>query len=172
MINEHLDEMNAVSEEMEQQTTEQENLQEQITLLQEQIEQTQDKYARLYADFDNYQKRMEKEQIQWISNAQGKVLKDILPMVDNVMRALEQKTPETAATFAGIEMVLQSLLQMLAKYGVTEFSSYDVFDPEFHEALTQVPSPEHASGTIIQVFEKGFMMHGKVLRPAKVIVAQ
>lgn len=171
MVNEHFDDMNNVQEDIKQEATV-DVADERIAQLEQEVENYKDKTARLYADFDNYKKRMEKEQAQWISNAQGKVLKDILPLVDNVTRALEQKTPQTAATFTGIEMVLQALLQVLAKYGITEFTSYEMFDPEFHEALTQVPSPEHASGQIVQVFEKGFMMHGKVLRPAKVVVAQ
>lgn len=131
-----------------------------------------DQYARIFADFDNYKKRMDREQVQWMQTAQTMVIKDLLPVVDNFERALSQKTDDTATLYVGIEMIYKSVLQLLTKYGVKEFSEYNQFDPELHEALMHTASADHTSGQIVQVLEKGFMMKDKVLRPAKVTVAQ
>ena len=131
-----------------------------------------DQYARISADFDNYKKRMDREQVQWMQTAQTMVVKDLLTVVDNFERALSQKTDETASLYIGIEMIYKSILQLLSKYGVKEFSEYKTFDPELHEALMHAVSADHTPGQIVQVLEKGFMMKDKVLRPAKVTVAQ
>jgi len=131
-----------------------------------------DQYARISADFDNYKKRMDREQVQWMQTAQTMVVKDLLTVVDNFERALSQKTDETASLYIGIEMIYKSILQLLNKYGVKEFSEYTTFDPELHEALMHADSADHTPGQIVQVLEKGFMMKDKVLRPAKVTVAQ
>lgn len=131
-----------------------------------------DQYARISADFDNYKKRMDREQVQWMQTAQTMVIKDLLTVVDNFERALSQKTEDTASLYIGIEMIYKSVLNILAKYGVKEFAEYKEFDPEKHEALMHAESSDHESGQIVQVLEKGFMIKDKVLRPAKVTVAQ
>lgn len=132
-----------------------------------------DQTSRIFADFDNYKKRMDREQASWMQTAQVTVLKDLLSVVDNFDRALSTKNNETFAdVYAGIEMIYKSVTQVLNKYGVKEFSDYQQFDPELHEALMDVESPTHASGQIVQVLEKGFMIKDKVLRPAKVVIAK
>ena len=131
-----------------------------------------DQASRVLADFDNYKKRMEKEQASWMQVAQVSVLKDLLTVVDNFERALSSKTESTADLYAGIEMIYKAVLQLLQKYGVKEFTDYTTFDPELHEALMDIESADHQSGQIVQVLEKGFMVKDKVLRPAKVMVAK
>jgi molecular chaperone GrpE len=131
-----------------------------------------DQASRLFADFDNYKKRMEKEQFSWMQTAQVAILKDLLTVVDNFDRALSVKTDATADVYAGIEMIYKSVNQLLHQYGVKEFSNYEDFNPEFHEALMDVESPDHTTGKIVQVLEKGFMIKDKVLRPAKVMIAK
>jgi molecular chaperone GrpE len=131
-----------------------------------------DQASRIYADFENYKKRMDKEQMSWMQTAQVSVLKDLLTVVDNFDRALSAKTDATADMYAGIEMIYKSVVQLLNKYGVKEFTDYQQFDPEFHEALMDVDSADHATGQIVQVLEKGFMIKDKVLRPAKVMIAK
>ncbi|AXK61101.1 nucleotide exchange factor GrpE [Candidatus Chromulinivorax destructor] len=143
-----------------------------LEVCQQEAAMWKDQYARISADFDNYKKRMDREQIQWMQTAQTMVIKDLLPVVDNFERALSQKTDDTANLYVGIEMVYKSVLQTLAKYGVKEFAEYKQFDPELHEALMHAQSADHESGQIVQVLEKGFMIKDKVLRPAKVTVAQ
>ena len=131
-----------------------------------------DQAARSFADFENYKKRIDREQMSWMQTAQLSILKDLLTVVDNFDRALATKTDATADMYAGIEMIYKSVMQLLNKYGVKEFADYQQFDPEFHEALMDVESADHSTGHIVQVLEKGFMMKDKVLRPAKVMVAK
>jgi len=143
-----------------------------LEICQQEAAMWKDQFARISADFDNYKKRMDREQIQWMQTAQTIVIKDLLMVVDNFERALSQKTDETASLYVGIEMIYKSVLQVLSKYGVKEFAEYKNFDPELHEALMHAESADHKPGQIVQILEKGFMIKDKVLRPAKVTVAQ
>jgi len=143
-----------------------------IKKAQEQAAVWKEQASRILADYENFQKRTERDRIQWMQLAQGNVVKDLLPVVDNFDRALSAKTENNAELFVGIEMIYKSFMQVLHKYGVTEFTEYTTFDPELHEALMDVESADHASGQIVQVLEKGFMMKDKVLRPAKVMIAK
>ena len=143
-----------------------------LELCQQDLAVWKDQASRILADFDNYKKRIEREQVSWMQTAQVSVLKDLLSVVDNFDRALLAKTESTVEIYAGIEMIYKSVLQVLNKYGVKEFSNYQEFDPEFHEALMDIESADHKTGDIVQVLEKGFMIKDKVLRPAKVMVAK
>ena len=131
-----------------------------------------DQASRILADFDNYKKRMERDQASWMQTAQVSILKDLLSAVDNFDRALSAKNDSQTDVYAGIEMIYKSVMQILNKYGVREFSDYQTFDPELHEALMDIESADHVSGQIVQVLEKGFMIKDKVLRPAKVVIAK
>ena len=137
-----------------------------------------EKYARLQADFDNFKRRSDKERASWISSAQISVLTDLVSIVDNVDRALQEARKKVsehqsfATWLAGFDMIEKSLYKMLAKYGVEPMTEYAHFDPEKHEAVIQIESPAHASGDILEVFQKGFMHKDTVLRPAKVSVAK
>lgn len=143
-----------------------------LELCQQDAAMWKDQASRIFADFDNYKKRMEREQASWMQTAQVSVLKDLLSVVDNFDRALSTKNDASADVYAGIEMIYKSVMQVLHKYGVKEFTDYQTFDPELHEALMDVESADHASGQIVQVLEKGFMIKDKVLRPAKVMIAK
>ncbi len=158
----------------QEQEQEQSNIQEnnQLEQCQQEVALWKDQAARIFADFENYKKRMDREQMSWMQTAQVSVLKDLLTVVDNFDRALSAKTDATADMYAGIEMIYKSVMQLLHKYGVQEFVSYDQFNPEFHEALMEVASEQHTTGQVVQVLEKGFMIKDKVLRPAKVMVAK
>ena len=131
-----------------------------------------DQAARIFADFDNYKKRMDREQASWMQTAQQSILKDLLSVIDNFDRALSSKNDAQVDMYTGIEMIYKSVTQLLNKYGVKEFTDYQTFDPELHEALMDVESADHTSGQIVQVLEKGFMIKDKVLRPAKVVIAK
>lgn len=135
-----------------------------------------EKYLSLTADFQNYKKRVTQERTDWAQDAQKSVLLDLLAIIDNFERALEQekKREETAhvSWLAGFEMIYQSLEKLLAKFGVQEITDFSVFNPKYHEALVQVDSDKHKSGDIVQVLQKGYTMHDKVIRPAIVSVAK
>jgi len=135
-----------------------------------------DKYLSLTADFQNYKKRVTQERTDWAYDAQKSVLLDLLAVIDNFERALQQekKREEEAhvAWLAGFEMIYQSLEKILAKYGVQEITDFSAFNPKYHEALVQVESDKHKAGDIVQVLQKGYLMHDKVIRPAIVSVAK
>lgn len=135
-----------------------------------------EKYLSLTADFQNYKKRVTQERIDWAHDAQKQVFVELLAIIDNFERALEQeKKRENAAGvtwLAGFEMIYQSLEKVLAKFGVQEITDFSVFNPKYHEALVQVESDKHKSGQVVQVLQKGYTMHDKVIRPATVSVAK
>ena len=135
-----------------------------------------DKYLTLTADFENYKKRVISERADWANDAQKRIVLDVLDVVDNFERALEQEKKRedkaNVAWLAGFSMIYQSLEKVLAKYGVQAITDFSVFNPKFHEALMQVESSKHKSGEVVQVLQKGYMMNDKVIRPATVSVAQ
>ena len=135
-----------------------------------------DKYLSLTADFQNYKKRVVQERSDWAHDAQKKVFLDLLAVVDNFERAIsEEKKHENAkgiAWLAGFEMIYQSIEKLLTKFGVQEITDFSVFNPKYHEALVQVESDKHKSGQVVQVFQKGYIMQDKVIRPATVSVAK
>lgn len=126
----------------------------------------QSKYAHLAADFENYKKRVAKEQSSFAMHAQATLLSNLLSIIDDFDRAMAHEIDKN-----GIAMIHNELGEFVKKAGVTEMA-YDLFDPERHEALMQVESPDHKEGQIVQVLEKGYMLGDRVLRPAKVSVAK
>ncbi len=127
-----------------------------------------DQCKRVSADFENFKKRTEKEQARWADIAKESVLYDLLSFVDSFDMALAQPQVDKVA----IEMMYQSVMKILAKNDVKPISETKEFNPQFHEAVMQVASADHKQGEIVQFLSKGFMLKDKVLRPAKVSVAQ
>lgn len=125
-----------------------------------------DKFMRANADLANFQKRMEKERTMWAQVVQSELLLKLLEIIDNFDRAVEAEQVSD-----GIQMIHDSMHDYLNNVGVTEIS-YKQFDPTMHEALMQIDSDEHKAGDIVQVMQKGYMLKGQVLRPAKVSVAK
>lgn len=140
------------------------------------IREWAEKYLTLTADFENYKKRVSSERADWANEAQKRIVLDLLDVVDNFERALEQEkkreTSEGTAWLAGFEMIYQSLEKLLTKYGVKQITDFSVFNPKYHEALMSVESDKHKSGDIVQVLQKGYLMNDKTIRPATVSVAQ
>jgi molecular chaperone GrpE len=131
-----------------------------------------DQLMRLAADFENFKKRTrrEKEDIRKFANEQ--LLKDVLPALDNLNRALAHVEDRENPLVQGIEMVAKQFLGILDGYGVTAVNSKGkAFDPAVHDAMGQMPTDEYEPGCIADEFEKGYLIHGRLLRPAKVIVA-
>ncbi|HLC06944.1 MAG TPA: nucleotide exchange factor GrpE [Candidatus Babeliales bacterium] len=135
-----------------------------------------DKYLTLTADFENYKKRVSSERADWANEAQKRIVLDLLTVIDNFERALEQEkkreSAEAQALLAGFTMIYQSLEKLLVKFGVQAITDLSTFNPKYHEALMQVESDTHKSGEIVQVLQKGYTMHDKVIRPATVSVAK
>ena len=128
----------------------------------------QDQCKRISAEFENFKRRVDKDKARWSEIAKESVLLDLLPFIDTFDAALQQKN---SADLTGIEMMYQTLLKILNKHDVSVMQPIKDFDPEFHEAVMQVQSDKHASGQIVDVLSKGFMIKDRVLRPAKVSVA-
>lgn len=143
---------------------------------QTELEEWKGRAVRVAADFDNYQKRMEKEKTSWMHVAQSNVFIDLLAIVDDFDRALQQAEKDTTHGTnhlqSGVELIQKNLQKMLEKYGVKEIEQMYTFDPELHEGLVQVDSPDHQTGSIVSVLQKGYTFKNSVLRPAKVSVAR
>lgn len=140
----------------------------------ETMEKLRDMHERLLratADLENYKKRAAKEREEVQRFGIEKVLKDLLPVVDGLDRALSAATPDDPLS-AGVKLVRASLEQALARNGVVGFSAMgQKFDPAYHEALLQVPTAEKPAGTVVLEHARGFKLNDRLLRPAMVGVA-
>ena len=132
-----------------------------------------DSYLRLAADFDNYRKRVAREQVEWTSRANERLLNELLPVLDDLERALEAAAEhEEAKLEEGVRLVHRSLLGLVERHGLTEIETEGAFDPHVHEALLAQPGEGAEEGAVLQVLQKGYRLGDKVLRPARVIVAE
>lgn len=133
-----------------------------------------DGWQRSRADFANYKKRIERDQAQVYQVAVGSILKRYLDVVDDLERALKNRPQEGegAAWAEGIELVYRKMLALLESEGLKQMDAAgQAFDPNFHEAISQEPSPDHESGQVIEVVKHGYMLGERVIRPALVRVA-
>ncbi len=134
-----------------------------------------DMAQRVRAEFENYQKRSQKDREQERRYAYTPLIFDLLPVFDNLERTLlaAQQAGETGALVQGVAMVQNQFLEQLKRHGITRIEALGKpFDPNLHQAVVQQPSAEHEPNTVVQVLEQGFMNHERVLRPAKVIVSK
>lgn len=144
--------------------------------LQQKYDELNDRYLRLMAEFDNYRKRTLKEKMDLTKYAEEDVIKGILPVVDNMERAI--KSLETAtdvnAVKEGINLIYKKFLEFLEKRGIKEIEALNKeLDTDLHEAVTKFAAPsEDLKGKIIDVIEKGYYLHDKVIRYAKVVVGE
>lgn len=149
---------------------------EKTTNLETKVTELNDKYLRLYSEFDNYRKRTNKERADVIKTASEDVLKAVLPVVDDMERALKasEGVLESAAIKEGLQLILNKLKNILHQKGLTALESIDqTFNPDTMEAITHVPATDDAQkGKIIDEIEKGYKLGDKVIRFAKVVVAQ
>ncbi|WP_316844423.1 nucleotide exchange factor GrpE [Pedobacter psychrodurus] len=142
--------------------------------LQAEVQQLNDKYLRLYAEFDNYKRRTQKERVELLQTAGKDVIVSLLPVLDDFDRAL--KAMETAADVApvkeGILLVSTKLKNTLAQKGLKDVESISQpFNTDFHEAITNIPAPtEELKGKVIDEVEKGYTLNDNVIRFAKVVV--
>lgn len=131
-----------------------------------------DRWLRAVAEHENYKKRAGRDVADQMQREVSRLLGEFLPVADNLDRALESAGDRDDQLVTGIKMVRQVLAQGLEKHGIKAVPGIGApFDPNHHEALQQFDSPEYAPGHVIQVFEGGYVRDGRLLRPAKVIVA-
>ena len=132
-----------------------------------------DSYLRLAADFDNYRKRVAREHAELTKRANERLLNELLPVLDDLERALEAAAQhEEAKLEEGVQLVHRSLSGVLERHGLTEIEAEGTFDPHVHEALLTQPGEGAEEGAVLQVLQKGYKLGERVLRPARVIVAQ
>lgn len=156
--------------------TREEELEKQLEEANAQMEDQKDKYLRLSAEFDNYRKRTLKEKAELILNGGEKSLNSILPVMDDLERAI--KTMETATDVAavkeGVELIYSKFLAILAQNGVKLIETKDkALDTDYHEAIAVIPAPtEEQKGKILDCVQNGYTLNDKVLRHAKVVVGE
>ena len=133
-----------------------------------------DKNLRLMAEFDNARKRTVREREDYVRFANESLIRELLPVLDNFDRALlaAKNEPGAAAVTAGVELIQRELLRVLEKFGATPFTSVGLpFDPERHEAVSRIQTTEHPEMTVLAETARGYLLNGRVLRPALVTVA-
>jgi molecular chaperone GrpE len=143
------------------------------------LEQERDQFRgllqRTQADFENYQKRVQREVKQEVRYASSPLMRDLLPALDNLDRATAaaKKAGETGPLVQGVAMVQSQFFEALKRHGITRIEAQgQPFDPNLHQAVMQQASKEHPPNTVVQVLEQGFMIHDRVLRPASVVVSK
>jgi molecular chaperone GrpE len=151
-----------------------EKLRAQVQTAEEERATFKDLLQRTRADFENYQKRMQRDLAQERRYAQAPLAKDLLPALDNLHRALVAagQAGESGPLVQGVNMVQTQLLDVLRRHGITPIDARGKpFDPNLHQAVMQTPAADVPPQTVVQVVEQGFMIHDRVLRPASVVVA-
>jgi len=148
---------------------------------QEQVEQVEepqpdvvdDRLLRLAADFENYKKRAARERAEYVARANERLLKELLPILDDLERALNSaEEHEEAQLEEGVRLVHRSLASLLQRNGVEAISTEGKFDPHVHEALLAQPAEDREHGDVLDVIQKGYKLGDLVVRPARVIIAE
>ena len=150
---------------------------EQIEILEGQRDEYRERFMRALADAENSRKRSERDRREAEKYGGSRLARDLLPVYDNLNRALEaaseEQRAENAAMFEGIELTLRELINVFEKHGVQEIAPQvgEKFDPQLHQAMFEAPLPDTKKDDIIQVMANGFLLHDRLLRPAQVGVS-
>ena len=141
------------------------------------LAESEDRLLRLAADFENFRRRTLKEREDAFAYGHQNVVKDLLPSVDNLERAIAHARQSGGGDFEGllqgIDLVLRELVNTLVKHGVSEIDALgQPFDPSVHEAIAQVPDDTVPPNTVLQVFQKGYRLRDRLLRPVQVVVSR
>ncbi|MGO1815665.1 MAG: nucleotide exchange factor GrpE [Sphingobacterium sp.] len=144
--------------------------------LTQKLAESNDKYTRLFAEFDNYKRRTSKERIELMQSAGKDVIVKLLPIIDDFDRAIQfmDEIPEDDPVKKGLDLVYQKLTKTFEQFGVKEIEVMgEAFDAEFQEAITLIPAPTpEMKDKVIDVVEKGYLLNNNVIRFAKVVVGQ
>jgi molecular chaperone GrpE len=139
--------------------------------LQQEVERLKELYLRKLADFDNYRKRQEREMAEFRRLANADLLRDCLPVLDNLDRALTVPAGQERGLREGVELVLRQLRETLGRYGLIEVDPVgSAFDPSLHEAIQRVERDGIEDATVIEALQKGYLLGERLLRPALVVV--
>ena len=143
--------------------------------VQEELLAAQDKYLRLAAEFENYKRRSQRDLSESIKFANESLLKNLLPVIDNLERAIKcgKDAGMVNAVMEGVELTHKSFLETVEKLGLRQISSAgQPFDPSRHQAVAQVESDTHDANMVVEEYQKGYFLHDRILRPAMVTVAK
>jgi len=146
-----------------------------VQALREELEAAKDRVLRSQAELENYRKRVAREMQDLHRYANLPLMRDLLPVLDNINRAIEaaEKTHDTASLLDGVKMVAQQFAGVFEKHDCTEIRAQDQpFDPHRHEAISQQPSDDHPPGTVVTVAQTGYQLHDRVVRPSQVVVSK
>jgi molecular chaperone GrpE len=172
VVNEIQAEAEAMPEETEQASSELEALQRQLEEAEAQASEFKDSWMRSQAEFQNYKKRIERDNETMYAGMKGDIIKKVLPALDDLERALQNR-PADDAWASGIELIARKLQNILENEGVKRIGAEGAaFDPNFHEAISHEPADGVESGHVIEVVQNGYMLGERVIRPAMVRVAQ
>ncbi len=176
-MDEIFDEFQQVNEARQNQKDEKESNENDVSAedkLKEELALANDKFLRLYAEFDNYKRRTSKERVELLQTAGKDVIVSLLPVLDDFERASRaiENAKDVASVKEGVSLVYNKLKNLLAQKGLKEMvSKGEVFDADIHEAVTNIPAPTDAmKGKIVDVLEEGYLLNDKVIRFAKVVV--
>lgn len=151
-------------------------LQSQVELMEAELAESKDKFIRLYAEFDNYKKRTVRERLDLIKTAGSEMIADLLPVLDDFDRAKKSAEDENSnEVFSeGVALVYNKIYGILKNKGLEAMETNgEDFDPELHEAITEIPAPaDNLKGKILDTIEKGYTLNSKIIRHAKVIVGK
>lgn len=151
-----------------------EDLQNSLASKAEEVQELHNKYLRLAAEFENYKKLALRDQREHVRFANERLLKDLLPVIDNLERAIKsgKENPPGDALIQGVELTLKQALETLSKFGLQPMDSVGKpFDPAWHQAVAKVESDTRCENTVVEEFQQGYLLHDRVLRAAMVSVA-
>ena len=179
--NEFLDDLDALEAEFDEaeeaEPTEEELAADQLAVITAERDEYKDRFMRALADAENSRKRSERDRKEAENYGGSKLARDLLPVYDNMKRAVESASEEqkavSAALIEGVELTMRELVNLFTKHGINVISPAvgDKFDPQVHQAMFEAPVPGTKAGEIIQVSAEGFMLHDRLLRPAQVGVS-
>ena len=165
------------SEVVVEETPKEESLEDKIAKLEAQLKESEDKYLRVHADFENIKKRLEREKYQAIDYASEKFAKDLLAPIDSLEMALQSANVNLDAAELlgklkeGIELTIKNFNSTFEKHNISKIETDGEFDPNVHNAVMQVDSENHESGQIVSELQKGYMLKDRLLRPSMVSIA-
>lgn len=172
--NEKAENQEAQAEQHEEQTADEMTAEEQLAAAETKIAELQDKYLRQVAEFDNYRKRTIKEKADLILNGAEKTITAILPVLDDMERALKNmdKMEDVAAVKEGMDLIFQKFVKILGEQGVKKIETENAdFNTDLHEAIAQVPAPsDEMKGKVIDCVKTGYTLNDKVIRHSQVAV--
>lgn len=160
------------------------SLKEEIETKKRGLGELQDRYLRLYAEFENFKKVVSKEQAELLRYGNERLIVEILPVIDNLERAIlhskeltNKADPESReaidSLISGVEMTLRQIKDILGRFGVREISALgEVFDPTLHHAVSQIETGEHKPNTVIEELRRGYLLNDRVIRPTMVVVSK